>query len=279
MAEQSTQEPVRSRRAILAAAAGGAAALAATAIRPGSVAAAPAPMLTETNNAATAETGVSNSTDGSDAFFGNATGAGTALSGESGKGMGVFGHSSDTTDPLTNTSNAGVVGVAGDTGATAANKALTGVYGYSDFSTTDGIAGAGVWGQSGDFGVVGDGTIGVLGDGVVGVLGVATDISGVGVHAVTDVAGALSLRVAGKAEFTRSGRATIAKGTAKKTISLAGCTTSTLVLAVLGSNRSGRWVRAVVPGSGQFTVYLNTTVTAATFVVWIAFTNPSNHGG
>jgi hypothetical protein len=37
---------------------------------------------------------------------------------------------------------------------------------------------------------------------------------------------------------------------------------------VLRSNRSGRYVRAVVPTAGSFTIYLNTTVTSSTYVVW-----------
>jgi hypothetical protein len=279
MTDSATQDTVRSRRAVLAAAAGGAAVLAATAIRPGSVAAVAANMQTETNNATTAPTGVTNSTDGSHGLFGHATGAGTGVEGTSGTGMGLVGTSADTTDPATNSGNAGVVGVAGDIGSISGNVALTGVYGYSDPSTAEGFAAAGVWGQSGDFGVIGDGTIGVLGDGFLGVLGVATDLSGVGVVAATDVAGARSLRVEGRAEFTRSGRTTIGAGKSSKVVNLAGCTSSTLVFAVLATNRTGKWVRAVVATTGHFTVYLNTAVAKTTSITWIAFTNPANHGG
>src|SRR5262245_44428143 len=279
MTDSATQEPVRSRRAILAAAAGSAAALAATAIGPASVAAIAAPMLTETNNGSTAPTGVTNATADSDAFFGHAAGAGTGLEATTVTGNGVRAISSDASDPTNNTANAGVVGVAGDVANIAANVALTGVYGYSDASTTDGFAAAGLWGQSGDFGVIGEGSVGVFGVGPFGVVGVAEDAKGVGVQAATDVAGAISLQVLGRAEFSRSGRATIAAGQSKKTITLAGCTSSTIIFAVLAANRSGRYVRAAVPGTGQFTVYLNTTVTASTLIAWIAFTNPGNHGG
>ena len=287
MTDSATQDTVRSRRAVLAAAAGGAAALAATAIRPGSVAAVAAPMLTETNNAATAPTGVTNSTDGSDALFGHATGAGTGTEGTSGWGMGVVGTSADTSNPVDHTRNAGVVGVAGSINSLAENLSPVGVYGYSDASTTEGIAGAGVWGQSPDLGVAGDGTLGVQGVGTVGVLGygqqgvigIAATSDGIGVHAEVDVTGARALRVAGRAEFTRSGRASVASGAKKKTVSLAGCTTSTLVMAVLASNESGRYVRAAVPAAGSFTVYFNTALTSSAVIAWIAFTNPSNHSG
>jgi hypothetical protein len=279
MAEVPTQDVVRSRRAILAAAAGGAAALAATALAPAGVAAVAAPMLTETNNAETAPTGVSNSTTGSQAFFGHATGDGNGVEGTSVTGHGARGISSDTSDPETNVSNAGVVGVAGSLESISTNVALTGVYGFSDPSPVTGFAGAGVWGQSDDFGVIGDGAIGVLGDGFIGVLGVAENAAGVGVQAATDVAGAISLQVLGRAEFSRSGRTSISAGASKRTVTLAGCTASTMIFAMLAANRSGRWVRAVVPGTGQFTIYLNTSVTSSTLVAWIAFTNPGNHGG
>jgi hypothetical protein len=37
---------------------------------------------------------------------------------------------------------------------------------------------------------------------------------------------------------------------------------------VLHSNRASRYVRAVVPTTGSFTIYLNTSVTSATYVAW-----------
>ena len=278
--DSATQEPVvRSRRAILAAAAGSAAALAASAIGPASVAAIAAPMLTETDNAATAPTGVSNSDANEQAFFGHATGSGNGLEGISVTGHGARGISTDTSDPLTNVSNAGVVGVAGDIAHIPGNIALTGVFGFSEPSPVTDISAAGVWGVSDDLGVAGDGGIGVYGQGFYGAVGYSGDAGGVGVIAAALDTSVRALRVEGKAEFTRSGRTTISAGHSTKAVSLAGCTSSTLVLAVLSSNRSGRYVRAVVPASGKFTIYLNTTVGSSTGVTWIAFTNPSNHGG
>lgn len=279
MADSPTTEVVRTRRAVLAAAAGSAAALAVSTIKPPSVTAAALPMLTETDNAATAPTGVSNSTADSQAFFGHATGDGNGVEGTSVTGHGARGISTDTSDPLTNVSNAGVVGVAGDSGNVAANIGLTGVYGYSDPSLVEGFVGAGVWGDSSDIGAIGTGGIGVYGDGTWGALGLGRGSSGIGVLATADTSAARALRVEGRAEFTRSGKATVRKGTSKRTVSLAGCTSSTLVIANIASNRSGRWVRAVVAASGSFTIYLNTSVGSATRVAWIAFTNPSNHSG
>jgi hypothetical protein len=275
--DSATQEIVRSRRAVLAAAAGGAAALAASALGPATVAAAAANMQTETDNATTAPTGVSNSTDGSDALFGNATGAGTGSKGTSGKGMGVVGTSADTTDPAINTTNAGVVGVAGAIGSISSNIALTGVYGYSDPSPDPNFTGAGVWGDCDDFGVIGTGSLGVYGNGGLGVVGATGN--GEGVRAWSDTISGIALRTVGRAEFSRSGRTYVAAGHSTRAVTLAGCTSSTLVIAVLSSNRSGRYVRAVVPASGKFTIYLNSTVSTKSYVTWIAFTNPSNHGG
>src|SRR5262249_34045037 len=157
-------------------------------------------------------------------------------------------------------------GVAGALGSIPANIGLTGVFGFSDPSPDVNHVGAGVWGESDDVGVFGDGGVGVFGDGFWGVLGVAEDASGVGVVASTGVAGARALRVEGRAEFTRSGRVTISAGKSSKAVGLPGCTTSTLVIAVLAASRSGRWVRAAVAGTNQFVIYLNTTVSSNTGV-------------
>jgi hypothetical protein len=62
-------------------------------------------------------------------------------------------------------------------------------------------------------------------------------------------------------------------------VSLGGVTASSLVFAVLAQNRSGRYVRAAVPESGKFTIYLNQNVSSDTKVSWIVFTNPSNGSG
>jgi hypothetical protein len=289
----------RSRRAVLAAAAGGAAALAVNALRPSAIEAAATNMQTETDNATVAPTGVTNATADSEALFGHATAggigvegttltgtgvlgesvSGTGVEGNAGPGMGVLGRSTDTTDPASNTRNAGVVGVAGDFGAIPDNIGLSGIFGYADASPTDGFVGTGVWGDSPDWGIAGTGSGGVSGYGFFGVVGIAGAASGIGVYAAVDDPAARALRVEGRAEFTRSGRTTVKAGKASRTVTLSKCTSSTLVLAVLSNNRSGRYVRAVVPAAGQFTIYLNNSVSKDTSVTWIAFTNPSNHSG
>lgn len=271
---------LRTRRSLLTAAAGGAAALAVGAIKPGAVAAGvPEPVIQDTDNATVAATGVTNATNDVNALYGTASASGTGVEGNSETGKGVRGHSADTSDPETNTENAGVVGIAGDVGGVNSNIALTGVYGYADPSLVDGFVGAGVWGDSADWGVIGSGSGGVLGDGVIGVYGFTGAGDGFGVLAEAGETSALALGVAGKAVFSRSGRTTVNSGSKKKVVTLAGATTNTLVFAVLAQNRDGRYVRAAVPESGKFTVYLNANVGKDTKVSWIAFTNPNTLTG
>ena len=52
---------------------------------------------------------------------------------------------------------------------------------------------------------------------------------------------------------------------------MAGVTSTSKVFAVLNSNRSGRYVRAVVPATGKFTIYLNTSVSSSTYVAYFVF--------
>jgi len=224
-------------------------------------------MQTESDNATTATTSITDSTSGDTAFAANATGDGTAFEGNSDTGIGVRGHSPDDSDPETNAGQAGVVGISGAEGNVATNFGLTGVYGYADPSPDPlNFVGSGVWGDSPDFGVVGTGSIGVYGAGGWGLYGFA-DNSG------------LALVADGRAAFARSGKTTVKSGNSKKAVSLSGVTSSSLVLAVLAQNRSGRYVRAVVPESGKFTIYLNQSVGSDTKVTWIVFTNPSNLSG
>jgi hypothetical protein len=271
---------LRTRRSLLTAAAGGAAALAVNAIKPGTAAAAPGdPMLLEIDNATAAPTGVTNSTNGSNALFGRASTNGRGVEGTSPRGPGVYGVSSNVSDPANNTTNAGAVGIAGDQANVADNFGLTGVYGYADPSPHADFIGAGVWGDSPDWGVVGTGSGGVLGDGFFGVFGGTASADGVGVFGASDHADGFGLVVDGRAMFSRSGKATVNAGTKKEVVNLAGCTVNTIVLAVLAQNRSGRYVRAAVPELGKFTIYLNGDVGSDTKVSWIAFSNPATGTG
>jgi hypothetical protein len=237
----------RSRRALLAAAAGGAAAIAATAAAPASVLAVPTAVLTETANSSTAETSLSMT---------SATATDVALKIVS-----------------TTTTAASFLSATGDQTNIATDTGFTGIYGWAEgapISDPDHI-GSGVWGDSDDIGVVGTGGIGVEGDGFYGVLAAgANDPASVALLALgwDGTGNYTALDVRGKAKFSRSGRSVIGAGKSTLKINLAGVSFSSLVFAVLRSNRTNRFVRAVIPTTGSFTIYLNSAVTSSTYVVW-----------
>jgi len=257
----------RSRRAILTAAAGAAGALAAGALIPAGVAAAdPNDVVMGQNNPTTAPTSVTNSTADSTAFAGNATGTGfgyglqgTAVGGGSNAApgsAGVFAWSTTAPDWSPSVFDP-------------SDLALTGVYGYAPAGDQVNNAGTGVWGDSWDTGVYGTGATGVAGDGYWGVFGRANPNPGsVGVYAYAPTTSSTALYVNGKAHFTRSGHTAVSKGKTSLKVTLAGTSSASKVFAVLGSNASGRYIRAIVPASGSFTVYFNTSLAAAAYVNW-----------
>jgi hypothetical protein len=230
----------RSRRALLTAAAGAAGAVAASAALPLTAAAAPVNMQTEQDNPTIDTTSVTQSAAGHVSFKARTT----------------------------NTDFAGLVGSTGDeTNSLEDESAFTGIYGFSPTNPDPDFFATGVWGDSDDVGTYGSGLIGVMGDGAIGVVGRA-DLGGVGVDALNFDATGIALRVTGKVIFNRSGKKTISAGRSSVRIDLPGVSANSRVFAVLHSNRSGRYVRAVVPSTNYFTIYLNTTVTSATFVAW-----------
>lgn len=243
----------RSRRALLTAAAGGAAAMAASAAMPLTAAAAdPNDVVKGVDNPTTAQTSITQSTAGAVAFKVRTT----------------------------NPDAAALLASTGSETGIATDTAFTGVYGWAPeapFPADPQYEGSGVWGDSPDDGVVGTGGLsGVIGiGGGAGVVGIGDDgvvavggPGGAAVRAFADTATDVGLAVSGKVQFSRSGRATIAAGRSSIRVTLAGTTTSSRVFAVLHTNRSGRYVRAVVPTTGSFTIYLNTTVTASTWIAW-----------
>jgi hypothetical protein len=181
----------------------------------------------------------------------------------------------------TNPDRAALVGTTGDqTGIGIADTQYTGVYGWAPeapFPDDPQFEGSGVWGDSPDDGVVGTGGLagvvgigggtGVVGIGDDGVVGVGS-AAGAGVRALADSPTTVALAVSGKVTFSRSSRTTIPSGRSSIKITLAGVTSASRVFAVLHTNRSGRYVRAVVPTTGSFTIYLNTTVPGSTHVAW-----------
>ena len=189
--------------------------------------------------------------------------------------------------------NTGVIGIAGGTELLLpGNTDETGVYGLADLSPIS----TGVWGDSGQgFGVFGSGDIGVGGSGFIGV-----NASPVGAGAIGLFAGAgngeaaiygyagttqppapiqnvaiqaragstsqVALNVTGKAQFSRSGRTTMSAGSKKKTITMAGVTTASYVVATLQTKLDGVYVQSVVPANGSFAIYLNKSTPSSTVV-------------
>ncbi len=115
----------------------------------------------------------------------------------------------------------------------------TGVYGFSGGSVPAAPAHTGVFGYSD---------------------------SGTGVYA--KAATGTALYVNGKAGFSRSGRVAITAGHSSVSKSLAGVTTSSLIIAVVQTRRTGYYLVAAVPAAGKFTVYLNKAVTGTTYVAY-----------
>jgi hypothetical protein len=146
------------------------------------------------------------------------------------------------------------------------------------------------------FGVVGDGDIGVVGSGRLGVLGDSVTVHGAGVYGYGEAAGCgvfgavggappypagnvgvqavateatgIALRVDGKAKFSRSGRLAVSSGKSSVVKTLAGVTTSSIIIAVLQQVETGTWIRAAVPGTGKFTVYFNKALPSSSVVGW-----------
>ena len=246
----------RSRRALLAAAAGAAGAFAAHAALPLSASAVSTNLMTETDNATVATTAVSDSGAISTAFSARALGSGFGygIEGISLTGGGVVGWSISAPDASWFIPD---------------YTAYTGVFGSAPAHPATDIAATGVWGDSPDIGVFGSGGSGVVGYGGVGVEGDANTTAGaVGVWAWAPTTSQVALKVTGKVKFSRSGRQSMSSGTKSRAVTLAGVTSTSKVFAVLATSESGRWVRAVVPAAGKFTIYLNTTLTSSAVVSW-----------
>ena len=155
--------------------------------------------------------------------------AGTGVNGTSTFGPGVTGTSDDGAGVTgTSTNNFGVVGssqiAAGVRGSTT-NEAQSGVLGIDECVSP--AAGVGVSGMSTQgTGVNGNSTSGP------GVAGSST--SGTGVQASST--SGIALDVHGKARFSSSGVAAVPQGQRSVTVTVAGVTTSNLVLATMQTN-------------------------------------------
>ena len=214
----------RSRRALLAAAAGAAAATVVAAVeRPLPVVAATGDIVHQ-GDTLYGTTPTSFITLSGYALEAITNGTDTAFLGQSLSGTGVLGVTS---------TGYGVDGAAGESGV--------GVHGASDSGNgVEGWSNSGI-GVSADGGTAGVGVHGwtPAGTGVIG----STD-SGTGVRATATTGTAL--QVAGKAKFSRSGRATVLKGKSYVDITVTGGLTSrSMVHATLQTYRSGVSIAAV----------------------------------
>jgi hypothetical protein len=279
MSAEIATEP-RSRRAILAALGGGLAALVAQAIgRPLPVKGTHAgPVYLADPNASTVETAIV------------ATGPATAFRGQSVAGYGLHGVSAGGADVPKGT---GVYGTSGSAADAASDTQQTGVYGFAE----GGAIATGVWGDSAWTGVTGSGgDVGVHGSGFFGVVG-SGDVTGVGVYAEGNTGvwahptgsspagpapnAGLSAEAAwpknaahfnGRTTFTRSGKLVVPAGSSSVPKSMP-LSASSLVFAVVISNRAGFWVTRVVssPSTSSFRVHLNATVPSGTSGVYVAY--------
>ena len=280
----------RSRRAVLAAALGGLGAVVVSRfVTPESVKAADGDALV-VGSAHTGATETSITVSGAANAIAGSSDIGTGLRGASTSTDPIV-YSLDPNDPLPVGNATGVIGTAGDTTNLAGNTGETGVYGYSDITSSssgvwgDSVTGTGVYG-TGDAGLVGfGGTVGVYALGAVGIWGdgSAADTgvygfagntaapfppAGVGVQA-SAAAGLIALNVTGKAKFSRSGRTSFAATKYSKKVTMAGVTSSSYVIATLQSKRTGIYVQSVVPTTGYFTIYLNKAVSSTTYVGYL----------
>ncbi len=165
-----------------------------------------------------------------------------------------------------------------------------------------GTGGIGVVGEGGTYGVEGNtatgtGVYGNTGaEGQNGVYGHAANAGGSGVYGQNDGAGfgdsangtgvwassqnATALKVSGKAQFSRSGVATVAGTSAapKKSVKVSlPITAKSMMTAMLQKYVPGVYVVAAVPNvaGGYFTIYLNKSVTtSAGPIAWIVTERP-----
>jgi hypothetical protein len=225
--------------------------------------------------------------------FGQVSGSGSGVYGENdGSGAGVQGLSYASSGVKGLGGPYGVIGE-GDTGVYGFGSKTNGVFGETGVDTASGVygqndgSGYGVAGRAtSGTGVLGDGTVGVSGNGsITGVKGVSqgagdgvdgevnnsccSAVYGLNNGTGNGVAGradtgtgvlaastnGVALQVSGKATFSRSGVVTVGAGNASKAVSLAGVTTSSIILAT-AQQAAAVSVTAAVPSSGSFRIYL-----------------------
>lgn len=264
---------MRSRRAVIGAALGGAAALAAANVaRPLAVRAADGDNALIGNlNQGESTTEFQNTSSDGTSLQATHDGNGTAFSAATVTGTGAMAWASATDSATFTDQTVGVFAGVGDPATHNVPVTGVGVFGFADWSA----AAVGVLGESGsgtgvvgvgDWGVYGTGSVGVIGDvgssgvgvyGFTGNVNIPAPPTGVGVYARAASTSQTALQVVGKVKFSRSGRVAISEGASSKLVTLGGVTDRSYVIATLQTSSSGLYVRAVVPASGQFRIYLS----------------------
>jgi hypothetical protein len=224
------------------------------------------------------------------AIRGTANGNSTGVQGYSGPGAapaaiaktGVFGYANQDANAQ------GVLGrsalgngVVGDSASGFGVKGLSGTSagGYFNSTSGDALVGQILDANSTRTAILGLATkgAGVSGTATTGraISGTASAAGGIGVRAQAPTTG-YALDVSGRSRFSRSGKLAIAAGRSYITKTGVPLTSKSLVLAVLQTNRSGIYVRAVVPNvtGASFTIYLNTRVPGTTYVAWFVIEAP-----
>jgi hypothetical protein len=223
-----------SRRTIMTAALGAAGAFAASAI------VGAAPVSAAPNGNVQLGTGVGNPDNDSAVqtqVTGTTDGITTFSAVQAGSGTGLYGFTSTGTGVL-------AVGGSSGNGLDARSSNGTGAMGAS-------YTGSGVYGYAG-----GTAAPAMTGP-AAGVVARAIDTS------------TLALRVIGRATFSFSGTVTVAANQSRVTVTKAGVTASSLIIATPRTNRAGVYVQSAVPGAGKFTVHLNKKVSGATDVAYL----------
>ena len=190
------------------------------------------------------------------------TGTGVASPGVLGQagadaGVGVFG--------------TGDIGVRGDSpGATSTQVGVKGSAGGPQGIGVQGTGFKGVEGVSPNYGVYGAGFFGVYGLSPVGA-GVYGDSSAAavpGVLASSQVSGGLALSVQGFAKFSTAGKATVAAGASKVTVTLAKVVATDSVLATVQGSKPVS-VKNATASAGKITITLTGTTSSSVTVSYL----------
>jgi hypothetical protein len=246
--------------------------------------------------------------------FGQVSGSGSGVYGENdGSGAGVQGLSYASSGVKGLGGPYGVIGE-GETGIYGYGNKVNGVFGETGVDTASGVygqnngTGYGVAGRAtSGTGVLGDGTMGISGQGAItgvkgtsqgagdGVDGEANNSCCSGVYGVNNgtgngVAGradtgtgvlaastsGIALKVDGKAQFSRSGKAAVSSGQSSIVVQNVALTSKSLVLATPQKSVAGVFVQGAVPNVSAHTVTisLSNTVGASYPVAWMVVERP-----